>query len=91
MEIYAGNQPDGPFQISNKVPDLVKRIVQPTYGTNTNVTLDNWFSSIPLALDLQKNYQLTVIGTLRRDKRKVPLQLKEPRIGVFAARISHKK
>lgn len=76
MEIYAGNQPDGPFEISNKVPDLVKRMIRPISGTNRNVTIDNWFTSIPLALDLLKDHKLTIVGTLRKDKREIPPEFK---------------
>lgn len=72
MEIYAGNQPDGPYQISYSVPDLVKRMVRPISGTNRNVTIDNWFTSVPLAIDLLKDHKLTIVGTMRRDKREIP-------------------
>lgn len=72
MEIYAGTQPDGVYQVSNSAQDVVKRMVQPITGTNRNITIDNWFTSIPLALDLLKTHKLTLVGTLRRDKREVP-------------------
>lgn len=72
MEIYAGSQPEGPYAVNNSAKDVVERIVQPISGTNRNVTLDNWFTSIPLAIDLLKNHKLTMVGTIRKDKREVP-------------------
>lgn len=72
MEIYAGTQPDGVYQVSNSAHDVVKRMIRPITGTNRNITIDNWFTSVPLALDLLKNHKLTIVGTLRRDKREVP-------------------
>lgn len=72
MEIYAGTQPPGPFQISNSVQEVVRRMIRPISGTNRNLTIDNWFTSIPVALDLLKNHKLTIVGTLRRDKREIP-------------------
>lgn len=68
MEIYAGSQPEGPYAVNNSAKDVVERIVQPISGTNRNVTLDNWFTSIPLAIDLLKNHKLTMVGTIRKQR-----------------------
>lgn len=72
MEIYAGAQPEGPFRQSNAAKDVTERMIQPISGTNRNVTIDNWFTSIPLAVHLLKRHKLTIVGTLRKDKREVP-------------------
>jgi hypothetical protein len=72
MEIYAGKQPEGPFRVQNSGKCVVERLVQPIAGSGRNVTVDNWFCSIPLCLDLQNNHRLTLIGTLRQDKREIP-------------------
>lgn len=74
MEIYAGSQPEGPFEINNSAKDVVERLVQPISGTNRNVTMDNWFTSVPLSIALLKNHKLTMVGTIRTDKREVPLE-----------------
>lgn len=51
----------------------VKKLTEPVHGSNRNITMDNWFMSVPLAIDLLKPpYNLTVLGTLRLDKREIP-------------------
>lgn len=52
--------------------DYVKKLVESIKGSGRNVTYDNWFSSVPLADELLKDYQLTSIGTLRKNKREIP-------------------
>lgn len=71
LEVYVGQQPEGPFRKSNKVNDLVCRLVEPIVGSHRNITADNFFSSIPLArILLQKS--LTYIGTLKKNKPEIP-------------------
>lgn len=72
LEIYVGTQPPGPYQKSNSTEDLVMRLVEPVAGTNRNITCDNWFTSVPLAKRLREEKQLTLIATLRKNKREVP-------------------
>lgn len=72
LEIYAGRQPDGPYQVDNSGKSVVERIVAPISGSKRNVTVDNWFCSIPLCVDLLKNHQLTLVGTLRINKKELP-------------------
>ncbi|CAK1583081.1 unnamed protein product [Parnassius mnemosyne] len=44
---------------------FVKELSKPYYGLNRNITMDNWFTSVPLAAELLKPpYKLTVVGTL---------------------------
>lgn len=52
-----------------------KQITKPYFGTNRNVTYDNWFTSVQLAEDLLQN-GLTSVGTLRQNKPQVPEELK---------------
>jgi len=72
LEIYAGTQPDGPFKVDNGAASVVKRLIQPISKTGRNVTTDNWFTSVELANDLQKTHKLSLLGTLRKNKRQIP-------------------
>ncbi|KAE9525832.1 hypothetical protein AGLY_014058, partial [Aphis glycines] len=75
LEIYAGVQPDGPFKLDNSAASVVKRLVEPIRNTGRNITTDNWFTSVPLAIDLFKNYKLTLVGTICKNKRELPIEL----------------
>lgn len=72
LEVYVGKQPDGPYKVSNSCSDVVRRLVEPVIGTNRNITCDNWFSSVPLIIQLREELKLTMIATLRKNKREVP-------------------
>jgi hypothetical protein len=72
LEVYTGRQPPGPFQVDNSAKCVVERLVEPISGSNRNVTVDNWFSSIPLCLSLLNDHRLTLVGTMRKDKREIP-------------------
>jgi len=75
LEIYGGVQPDGPFKLDNSAASVEKRLVKPIRNTGRNVTTDNWFTGIPLAIDLFKNYKLTLVETIRKNKRELPIEL----------------
>ncbi|KAF2887804.1 hypothetical protein ILUMI_18369 [Ignelater luminosus] len=49
----------------------VLKLTEPLHGTNRNVTVDNWFTSVPLAIKLL-NHGLTLVGTLRHNKPEIP-------------------
>uniref|UniRef100_A0A1B6MTB6 PiggyBac transposable element-derived protein domain-containing protein n=1 Tax=Graphocephala atropunctata TaxID=36148 RepID=A0A1B6MTB6_9HEMI len=72
LEVYAGMQPDGPFKVENSGKSVVERMVQPISGSRRNVTVDNWFCSISLCKDLLKNHMLTLVGTIRKNKKEIP-------------------
>ncbi|XP_030754381.1 piggyBac transposable element-derived protein 4-like [Sitophilus oryzae] len=71
MEVYLGKQPAGPFALSYSPDLVVKRLITPITGSGRNVTMDNWFTSLPLALDLVQDHNLTVLGTVRKNKKEL--------------------
>lgn len=77
--IYSGKGSDGMnLSASQKkawsIPtQAVMRLAEPIYGTNRNITADNWFSSLQVVEELKKQ-NLTYVGTLKKNKREVPIQ-----------------
>ncbi|XP_055920499.1 piggyBac transposable element-derived protein 4-like [Eupeodes corollae] len=58
----------------------LKELSRPVHGTNRNITCDNWFTSIPATKSmLLAPYKLTIVGTVRSNKREIPEQLKNTR------------
>ncbi|KAJ8960378.1 hypothetical protein NQ314_006068 [Rhamnusium bicolor] len=78
MEVYVGKQPDGAYKISNSSYDVVTRRCQHFVGTGRNVTIDNWFTSLLLVKTLLSDFKLTVIGTIRKSKRELPVEFSKP-------------
>lgn len=74
LEVYTGVQPDGPFRLNTSAISVTKRLILPILKTGRNVTMDNWFTSVPLAEDMLKN-KLTIIGTIKKIKEKYRLYL----------------
>lgn len=72
MEIYAGKQPADPFQKDNSVTCVVKRLIEPIDKSGRNITMDNYFTTVPLANELYANHRLTIVGILRKNKREIP-------------------
>lgn len=54
-----------------------KDLTAPYHHTNRNVTTDSWFTSVPLVTDLLHNCGMTLVGTLRADKKEIPQEMKE--------------
>ncbi|UYV75793.1 hypothetical protein LAZ67_13001372 [Cordylochernes scorpioides] len=75
LEIYAGKQPERPYQISNSSNNVVERLVLPISGSKRNITTDNWYTSYPLAVALLNDHKLTLVGTLKKNKNKYHLNL----------------
>lgn len=76
LEIYCGKQPEGPYRISNKAEDVVKRITEPIYGSGRNITADNWFTSVAL-VDFLKSKSLSYVGTMKKNRIGIPSELKQ--------------
>ncbi|XP_049790133.1 piggyBac transposable element-derived protein 4-like [Schistocerca nitens] len=71
MEVYVGQQPAGPFCVSNKPSEVVKRLAKPVFGSGRNITTDNWFTDFDL-IDYLKTKKLSLVGTVRKNKRQIP-------------------
>lgn len=72
LEIYLGEQPQGPYKVSNKPHDVVDRLVTPISQSGRNITMDNWFTSYQTFHHLLNHHKLTAVGTMKRNKTCIP-------------------
>lgn len=56
---------------------FVNKLTASIKGSNRNVTMDNWFCSVPLVEKMLKEDNLTVVGTVRKNKPHIPSELKD--------------
>lgn len=73
LEVYCGKQPDGQYSQANTPTAIVHRLLGEVKGSRRNLTCDNWYSSYPLARELLQD-QITMIGTLKKNKRELPIE-----------------
>ena len=61
-----------------KIHEYFYRVVTtPIHGSHRTVTCDNWFMSVPLLHRmLHEPFNMTITGTLRKNKREVPPEMK---------------
>lgn len=59
----------------NQGERVVKDLVSGYKGSGRNVTTDNFFTTLPLAKELQK-WSLSIVGTVKKNKRYVPNEFK---------------
>lgn len=75
MEVYCGMK--NPITGNERGPSfIVKRLVEQIKATSRNVTTDRFYTSVDLAEDLYKNYCLTLVGTLQKNRKHIPEFLK---------------
>uniref|UniRef100_A0A2S2Q9N5 PiggyBac transposable element-derived protein 4 n=1 Tax=Sipha flava TaxID=143950 RepID=A0A2S2Q9N5_9HEMI len=72
IEVYVGKQPNGPYNQDISASSIVKRMISPISKTGRNLSIDNRFTSVPLAVDLLQNHKITMVGTIRKNKREIP-------------------
>nr|XP_022906001.1 uncharacterized protein LOC111417842 [Onthophagus taurus] len=54
----------------------VKTLCETILGSNRNITMDNWFTSVKLADDLlAPPHKLTMVSTVRKNKREIPAEM----------------
>lgn len=52
---------------------FVKQLTETIQRNTRNVTMDNWFTPVPLAKEVfQDPYKLTIIGTIKSKEREIP-------------------
>lgn len=78
LEIYVGQQPQGPFRVPTDNVSLLSRLCQPISGSRRNVTMDNFFTSMAVAKALSTDHKLTILGTIRKNRRELPLEFTHP-------------
>ena len=64
---YVGKSDDVAEKQKSVATEIVMKLSEPYFGSYRCVTMDNYFSSIPLAKKLFEN-DLTMIGTIRSNK-----------------------
>jgi hypothetical protein len=69
---YTG-RPPGQDRQRNIGANIVLQLTKPLFGSGRNVTMDNFFTSIPLAKELGTE-NITLIGTLRKNKPEIPVE-----------------
>ncbi|XP_072394984.1 uncharacterized protein [Diabrotica undecimpunctata] len=74
MEIYAGQQPDGPYKVDNSTEAVTLRMCQHLSGSGRNITMDRWFTSYSVVQKLLADHtvRLTVVGSIKSNKRELP-------------------
>ncbi|XP_043279325.1 piggyBac transposable element-derived protein 4-like [Venturia canescens] len=83
---YLGKIGNGPTKITE---DFFREVTKPIHQTRRSVTCDNWFTSIPLLTNmLEPPYSMEITGTIRKNKREVPVEFlvadKKPPSAKFA-------
>lgn len=73
FEINCGAQPQGPYALSHKATDVVKRLVAPVEKSNQNLTTDNYYTTYDLALYLLEQ-GITFVGTVKKNEPDIPVE-----------------
>lgn len=74
---YLGKQTTRPQENISLGHYFTKELTRPYHKTNRNVTTDNWFTSVPLVTDLLDNCGMTLVGTVKGNKKEIPKKMIE--------------
>lgn len=55
----------------------VRKLSEPIYHTGRNITCGNWFTSIPICEKMKKDYNLTMVGAIRKNEHEIPEAFKK--------------
>lgn len=72
LEVYAGKQPPGNYNVSQSSADVIKRIAKPILNTGRNLIMGSNFTSIPLFDELINEYETTAVGAFKKNKKEIP-------------------
>lgn len=78
LEIYVGQQPPGLYKVQTDNVSLLSRLCQPISGSRRNVTMDNFFTSMAVANTLSTEHKLTILGTIKKNRKELPLEFTQP-------------
>lgn len=73
--VYLGRQPGEPVA-TNLSANIVKTLAQTVQGSGRNITMDNYFTSRSVGLDLLR-IKITVVGTMKHNRREIPQVIKD--------------
>lgn len=77
LEIYAGVQPEGPFQVDNSTKAVSLRMFEHISNSGRNITMDRWFNSFALTEEAFTQHRLTIVGTLNSRAKGIPQEFRE--------------
>jgi len=72
MQVYTGKRAGEPPE-KNQGERVVRDLIEVIKGSGRNVTMDNFFTSVPLARHLLSK-KLSLVGTLRKNKSDIPVE-----------------
>jgi hypothetical protein len=78
VNIYLGKEINQNENTKGSARAVVEALLSSYHGTRRLVCMDNWFTSVPLAISLYFK-KLLILGTVRENKSEVPLEFKKSR------------
>ena len=74
---YVGKVNPAELEEKEGIPSyFVRKLVEPIKNSGRNITADNWFMSVPLIDKVLKDQKLTMVGTVKKNKREIPSSFK---------------